>query len=75
MSATTKTATETHGLTVEVYLAGQRPMREFGVAIYQGRTELVREEEFWTEAKADRAVDRLVADAVAKLAQPERLAA
>lgn len=60
--------TTTAPLTTEVYFAGHAcscsgGMREYGVVVYRGRVELVREEEFWSEEAALRAVPRIEASA------------
>lgn len=61
--------TTTHdGLTVETYLAGKRPMREYGVAVFAGRVELAREEEFWSPGSVERALPRIIERAKARLA-------
>ena len=61
--------TATEPLTTEVYFAGTSrdnggwPMREYGVVVTAGRVELVREEGFWSEDAARRAVPRVEASA------------
>ena len=50
-------------ITVEVYRAQRLPCAEWGVVAHQGGRELVREEEFWSRDRAERAVERIRAQA------------
>lgn len=56
-------------ITVNVYQAQIRPTSEWGVVAYQGDVELVREEEFWNPWSAERAVERIRAQAEEKAAR------